>query len=77
VGFDALREFAATYAPAKRGRTKDNRKRVTVRDDLFDRVQKISTGRQQSITDFVNDLIRNHLQTVDQNGVANDHQPPM
>jgi sulfite reductase (ferredoxin) len=77
VGFDALREFAASYAPVKRGRTKDNRKRVTVRDDLFDRVQKISTGRQQSITDFVNDLIRNHLQTVDQNGVANDHQPPM
>jgi sulfite reductase (ferredoxin) len=77
VGFDALREFSATYAPVKRGRTKDNRKRVTVRDDLFDRVQKISTGRQQSITDFVNDLIRNHLQTVDHNGVANDHQPPM
>ncbi|NJM46076.1 MAG: sulfite reductase, ferredoxin dependent [Alkalinema sp. RU_4_3] len=77
VGFEALREFAASYAPVKRGRTKDNRKRVTVRDDLFDRVQKISTGRQQSITDFVNDLIRNHLQTVDQNGVASDHQPPM
>ncbi len=65
VGFEALREFSASYAPPKRGRTKDNRKRVTVRDDLFDKVQKISSGRKQSITDFVNDLIRAHLQNVD------------
>jgi sulfite reductase (ferredoxin) len=75
VGFEAMREFSASYAPVKRGRTKDNRKRVTVRDDLFDRVQKISTGRQQSITDFVNDLIRNHLQATDQNASSSDQSP--
>jgi sulfite reductase (ferredoxin) len=61
-GFEALREFAAAYEPApKRRRAPDHRRRVTIRDDMFDTLLNTAKDRNKSMTDIVAEALREYL----------------
>ncbi len=62
LGFEALRQFSSTYEPApKRRRAPDHRRRVTVRDDIFDTLLQTAKDRNKSMTDIVDEAIKSYL----------------
>jgi sulfite reductase (ferredoxin) len=61
-GFAALHTFAASYEPApKRRRAPDHRRRVTIRDDMFDTLLNTAISRNKSMTDIVAEALREYL----------------
>jgi sulfite reductase (ferredoxin) len=62
-GFEALREFGESYVPApKRRRAPDHRRRVTIRDDMFDTLLNTAIARETSMTDIVAEALRGYLE---------------
>jgi sulfite reductase (ferredoxin) len=69
-GMAALQAFAAEYSPApKRRRAPDHRRRVTVRDDIFDILLNAAAQRNQSMTDVVDEAIKAYL-NIDPDSLA-------
>ncbi len=57
MGFDAIREFAATYKPRSPGRAPDHRKRVTLRDAIYLQLQEVALSQDKSMADLATELI--------------------
>jgi sulfite reductase (ferredoxin) len=61
VGFDAIREYAANYTPKSTTIAKKLRHRVTVRDDVYDKLRQASQTQGKPMTDMVNEAIKAYL----------------
>jgi sulfite reductase (ferredoxin) len=73
-GIAGLRAFAEEYSPApKRRRAPDHRRRVTVRDDIFDILLNAAAQRNQSMTDVVDEAIKAYL-NIDPATLVNPNQ---
>ncbi len=57
MGFDAIREFAATYKPRSPGRSPDHRKRVTLRDAIYLQLQQVALSQNKSMADLATEII--------------------
>lgn len=65
VGFDAIREFAATYRPrASRSRAIDLRKRVTIRDEVYVKLQAAAQEQGSTMTDLATEIIEKFLSSL-------------
>ncbi|MEB3295192.1 MAG: hypothetical protein VKJ24_18720, partial [Synechococcales bacterium] len=62
VGFDHLRSFAESYVPRKSGKALDLRKRVTVRDEVYLRLQQAANAKGISMADLATEIIDAYLQ---------------
>lgn len=60
VGFDALRNFAATYKPQPTIVSK-SRHRIGVRDQVYNRLKATATAQGKSMTELVNTAIEAYL----------------
>ncbi|PSB17965.1 sulfite reductase, ferredoxin dependent [filamentous cyanobacterium CCP2] len=60
VGFDALRNFAATYKPQPTIVSK-SRHRIGVRDEVYNRLKATATAQGKSMTELVNTAIEAYL----------------
>lgn len=65
VGFDALRNFAATYKP-KPTITSKSRHRIGVRDAVYDRLRVAAKSQNKSMTELVNTAIEAYLEGLTQ-----------
>ncbi|MGI0491189.1 sulfite reductase, ferredoxin dependent [Alkalinema pantanalense CENA528] len=61
VGFDAIRQFAVTYAARREGKALDHRKRVTVRDEVYLRLQDAAAAKGVSMTELATEIIDQYL----------------
>ncbi|NJO40660.1 MAG: sulfite reductase, ferredoxin dependent [Cyanobacteria bacterium CRU_2_1] len=67
IGFNALREFAATYqpiAPQTTLSTGKSRHRIGVRDDVYDRLKAAAIAQGKPMTELVNTAIETYLSTL-------------
>ncbi|MBI4781442.1 MAG: sulfite reductase, ferredoxin dependent [Oscillatoriophycideae cyanobacterium NC_groundwater_1537_Pr4_S-0.65um_50_18] len=71
VGFDVLREFAATYEPSASGGlvgailgSGKPRYRVGIRDGVYDRLKAVATEQGKPMTDIVNEAVDAYLQSL-------------
>ena len=62
VGFDAIREYAGNYKPKSATIAKKLRHRVTVRDDVYDKLKQASESQGKPMTEMVNEAIKAYLQ---------------
>jgi sulfite reductase (ferredoxin) len=65
VGFDALRNFAATYKP-KPTITSKSRHRIGVRDEVYARLRVAAKSQKKSMTELVNTAIEAYLEELAQ-----------
>ncbi len=65
MGFDAIREFASTYKPRANGRSVDNRKRVTLRDATYLKLQTVAASQGKSMADLATEIIANALKDAE------------
>lgn len=62
LGFDAIRDFAENYGKATGGRsTPDQRKRVTLRDETYLKLQRIALGQGKTMADLATEIIAQAL----------------
>jgi sulfite reductase (ferredoxin) len=58
LGFDAIREFAENYGkPTGSRSTLDQRKRVTLRDETYLKLQRIALGQGKTMADLATEII--------------------
>ncbi|MEO1432430.1 MAG: sulfite reductase, ferredoxin dependent [Cyanobacteria bacterium J06633_8] len=62
VGFDAIREYVGSYKPKSSTIGKKLRHRVTVRDEVYDKLKQASESRGTPMTDMVNEAIKAYLE---------------
>jgi sulfite reductase (ferredoxin) len=62
VGFEHLQAFTESYVPRKSGKALDLRKRVTVRDEVYLRLQQAANAQGISMADLATDIINAYLQ---------------
>jgi sulfite reductase (ferredoxin) len=62
LGFDAIREFAENYGKSTGSRsTLDQRKRVTLRDETYLKLQRIALGQGKTMADLATEIIAQAL----------------
>jgi sulfite reductase (ferredoxin) len=61
VGFEALKQFAASYNPAEVSGNR-SRHRIGVRDDMYDRLKAASTSQGKPMTELVHAALEAYLQ---------------
>jgi sulfite reductase (ferredoxin) len=65
VGFDAIRQFAATYDPtASKTRTINNRPRISIKPDVYGRLQEIASRQGKPASQLATEAIEAYLQTI-------------
>jgi sulfite reductase (ferredoxin) len=65
LGFDAIREFAENYGkPTGSRSTPDQRKRVTLRDETYLKLQRIALGQGKTMADLATEIIAQALSDV-------------
>jgi sulfite reductase (ferredoxin) len=58
IGLEAIRAFAATYVPmARKRRAPDQRRRVAIRDGMYDKLAQAAKDRGKSMTDIVDEAL--------------------
>ncbi len=70
LGFEAIREFAENYGKVGSRSTLDQRKRVTLRDATYLKLQKISLGQGKTMADLATDIIAQALSEMPEPEVA-------
>ncbi len=65
LGFDAIRDFAETYGkPTGSRSTPDQRKRVTLRDETYLKLQRIALGQGKTMADLATEIIAEALRDM-------------
>jgi sulfite reductase (ferredoxin) len=65
VGFDAIRQFAATYDPnSLKTRTVNNRPRISIKPDVYARLQEIANRQGKPASQLATEAIEAYLQTI-------------
>ncbi|MBW4619029.1 MAG: sulfite reductase, ferredoxin dependent [Cyanosarcina radialis HA8281-LM2] len=65
VGFDAIRQFAATYDPTSlKTRTLNNRPRISIKPDVYGRLQEIAASQGKPASQLATEAIEAYLQTI-------------
>ncbi|MEL6163452.1 MAG: sulfite reductase, ferredoxin dependent [Cyanobacteria bacterium J06628_3] len=62
VGFDAIRGYVENYKPKSTTIAKKLRHRVTVRDDVYDKLKQASESQGKPMTEMVNEAIKAYLE---------------
>ncbi|GAB4382340.1 MAG: sulfite reductase, ferredoxin dependent [Elainellaceae cyanobacterium] len=70
IGFEALRSFAATYAPVSASTKNTSRHRIGVRNEVYDRLKVYATAEDKSMTEVVNAAIEEYLNARASNAEA-------
>jgi sulfite reductase (ferredoxin) len=66
VGFEALRQFSATYEPIATVPNAKVRRRIGVRDEVYSRLKAVALEQGKPMTDLVSQAIEAYLQTLEQ-----------
>ncbi len=71
LGFDAIRAFAENYGKPTGGRsTPDQRKRVTLRDETYLKLQRIALSQGKTMADMATDIIAQALSGIPEPEIA-------
>ncbi|MDH6068893.1 sulfite reductase, ferredoxin dependent [Chrysosporum ovalisporum APH033B] len=63
LGFDALREFAATYEPPTNSVSK-SRHRVSIRDEVYGQLKQLANGQNRPMTELVNEALEAYFRNL-------------
>jgi sulfite reductase (ferredoxin) len=64
IGFDALREFAATYQPQTTTNPSKSRHRVSIRDEVYIQLKQAATAQNRPMTELVNDALAAYFEKL-------------
>lgn len=64
IGFDALREFAATYQPQTTTNPSKSRHRVSIRDEVYIKLKQAATAQNRPMTELVNDALAAYFEKL-------------
>jgi sulfite reductase (ferredoxin) len=64
IGFDALREFAATYQPQTTTNPSKSRHRVSIRDEVYLQLKQAATAQNRPMTELVNDALAAYFEKL-------------
>ncbi|MDH6059139.1 sulfite reductase, ferredoxin dependent [Chrysosporum bergii ANA360D] len=63
LGFDALREFAATYQPPTTSASK-SRHRISIRDEVYAQLKEAAANRNRPMTELVNEALEAYFNNL-------------
>jgi sulfite reductase (ferredoxin) len=64
VGFDALRQFAASYTPGSGIPTPKTRHRIGVRNEVYEQLKLVATEQGRPMTEIASEAIATYLKTL-------------
>jgi sulfite reductase (ferredoxin) len=64
LGFDALREFAATYQPQTTTNPSKSRHRVSIRDEVYAKLKQAATAQNRPMTELVNEALAAYFEKL-------------
>jgi sulfite reductase (ferredoxin) len=64
LGFDALREFAATYQPQTTTNPSKSRHRVSIRDEVYIQLKQAATAQNRPMTELVNEALAAYFEKL-------------
>ncbi len=64
LGFDALREFAATYQPQTTTSASKSRHRVSLKDDVYAKLKQAANSQNRPMTELVNEALEAYFQNL-------------
>ncbi|AVZ30527.1 sulfite reductase, ferredoxin dependent [Nodularia spumigena] len=64
LGFDALREFAATYQPQTTNTVSKSRHRVSIKDEVYLKLKEAANSQDRPMTELVNEALEAYFQNL-------------